>query len=46
MVLLIILAIVLIVILGSLKQINEYERGVKFTAGKFTKIMLHLMQRD
>ena len=39
MVLLIILAIVLIVILGSLKQINEYERGVKFTAGKFTKIM-------
>ena len=40
MVLLIILAIVLIVILGSLKQINEYERGVKFTAGKFTKIML------
>ena len=40
MFLLIILAIVLIVILGSLKQINEYERGVKFTAGKFTKIML------
>ena len=24
----------------GLKQINEYERGVKFTAGKFTKIML------
>ena len=40
MILLIILVIVLIVILGSLKQINEYERGVKFTAGKFTKIML------
>lgn len=39
MVLLIILVIVLFVILGSLKQINEYERGVKFTAGKFTKIM-------
>ena len=40
MILLIILVIVLFVILGSLKQINEYERGVKFTAGKFTKIML------
>lgn len=39
MILLIILVIVLFVILGSLKQINEYERGVKFTAGKFTKIM-------
>ena len=39
MVLLIILAIVLIVILGSLKQINEYERGVKFTFGKFSSIM-------
>lgn len=39
MILLIILVIILFVILGSLKQINEYERGVKFTAGKFTKIM-------
>ncbi len=39
MILLVILVIVLFIILGSLKQINEYERGVKFTAGKFTKIM-------
>lgn len=27
------------IILISLKQINQYERGVKFTLGKFTKIM-------
>ena len=25
--------------LGSIRQINQYERGVKFTFGKFTKIM-------
>lgn len=24
---------------GSLKQINQYERGVKFTLGKFSKVM-------
>jgi len=35
-----ILLIVLIVILiGSIKQISEYERGVKFTCGKFSSIM-------
>lgn len=39
MILLIILVIVLFVILGSLKQINEYERGVKLRFGKFRKIM-------
>jgi len=33
------LLIIGIVILGSLKQINQYERGVKFTLGKFTKLM-------
>lgn len=27
------------IILISLKQINQYERGIKFTLGKFTKIM-------
>ncbi len=28
-----------IVILSSIKQINQYERGVKFTLGKYTGIM-------
>ena len=32
-----IVAIVLIII--CLKQINQYERGVKFTMGKFSGIM-------
>ena len=31
--------IVLILILVSIRQINEYERGIKFTLGKFNKIM-------
>lgn len=34
-----ILVILLIIILSSIKQINEYERGVKFTLGKYSKIM-------
>ena len=34
----IILALV-ILILASLKQINQYERGVLFTMGKFTKVL-------
>ena len=29
----------IIIILGSIKQVNEYERGIKFTLGKFSKIM-------
>ena len=37
--LLVILGIIVIINLASLKQINEYERGVKFTAGRFSKIM-------
>ncbi len=35
----IILIIVVLVILSSVKQIDEYERGVKFTTGKFSKMM-------
>lgn len=35
----IILIIVILVILSSIKQIDEYERGVKFTTGKFSKMM-------
>lgn len=31
--------IVLIVIFSSIRQINEYERGIKFRFGKFKKIM-------
>lgn len=34
-----ILFIVIVVILVSIKQIDEYERGIKFTRGKFSKIM-------
>ena len=28
-----------LILLGSIKQIDEYERGVKFTRGKFSSIM-------
>ena len=31
--------ILLIVVLSSIRQINEYERGVKFSFGKFKKIL-------
>ena len=34
-----IIVLVLLVILSSVKQIDEYERGIKFTRGKFSKIM-------
>lgn len=33
------LVVVAIVIFSSIKQINQYERGIKFTLGKFSKIM-------
>ena len=35
----IILVIILIVILGSIKQINEYERGILFSYGRFNKVL-------
>jgi regulator of protease activity HflC (stomatin/prohibitin superfamily) len=35
----ILLVFLLIIVIGSIKQISEYERGIKFTCGKFTKIM-------
>jgi len=35
----VLLIIIGLFILASLKQINQYERGVKFTTGKFTGIM-------
>ena len=34
-----ILIVVLVIILGSIKQINQYERGILFTIGKYTKIL-------
>ena len=33
------LVILLIIILRSIVQVNEYERGIKFNLGKFSKIM-------
>lgn len=35
----IIIIIIIVLLLGSIKQISEYERGVKFTCGKFSGIM-------
>lgn len=32
-------AIIIVVILVSLRQINEYERGVLFTMGRFTEVL-------
>ena len=34
-----ILVIIGFILLASIKQINEYERGIKFTIGKFSSIM-------
>ena len=31
--------VLVFIILGSIKQVNEYERGILFTIGKFTKIL-------
>ena len=36
---LVILLVIVIVLISSIKQINEYERGIKFTCGKFSGIM-------
>lgn len=33
------LVIIAIIIFSSIRQVNEYERGVKFSLGKFTKIV-------
>ena len=35
----VIIGIVVFIILISIKQIDQYERGIKFTRGKFSKIM-------
>ena len=36
---LVIIIIIVLLILSSVKQINEYERGIKFSFGKFTEVM-------
>ena len=33
------LVFIIIIVLASIKQINEYERGIKFTLGKFSKVL-------
>lgn len=35
----IIIAILVLLFLSSIKQVNQYERGIKFTLGKYSKIM-------
>lgn len=35
----IILGVVLVIVLISIRQVNQYQRGLKFTFGKFTGIM-------
>ncbi len=35
----VIIILIIIIILSSIRQINQYERGVKFSLGKFSKIM-------
>jgi regulator of protease activity HflC (stomatin/prohibitin superfamily) len=35
----IILTIVLLIVLVSIKQVNQYERGIRFTLGKYSGIM-------
>lgn len=35
----VIAVIIVIILLKSIKQINEYERGILFTCGKFTKVL-------
>ena len=34
-----IIVIVVFILLGSIKQVDEYERGILFTCGKFTRIV-------
>lgn len=36
---LIIFIVIIIVLFSSIKQVDEYERGIKFTLGKFSSIM-------
>ena len=35
----IIIFVIVFILLGSIKQVDQYERGVKFTLGKYSKMM-------
>lgn len=35
----VLLVLIILLVLGSIKQINQYERGVKFSLGKFDSLM-------
>ena len=35
----VLLVIIAIILLASIKQVDEYERGVKFTLGKYSKVL-------
>lgn len=35
----ILIIVVIVILLVSIRQVNQYERGIKFTLGKFSKIM-------
>ncbi len=37
--LIVLIVLFIIILLGSIKQVDEYERGILFTKGKFTKIL-------
>src|SRR5690606_29334682 len=34
----VLIAIILVILLISIRQVNQYERGVAFTLGKFTQV--------
>ena len=34
-----VIGLIVFILLTSIRQIDEYERGIKFTKGKFSKIM-------
>jgi regulator of protease activity HflC (stomatin/prohibitin superfamily) len=35
----IVLGVAVLIVLASIRQVNQYERGVKFTLGKYTGVM-------
>lgn len=38
-IIIVVLSILFLILISSIRQINEYERGILFTFGKFTKIL-------
>ncbi len=35
----VVIAVVVLIVLASIKQVDEYERGVKFTLGKYSRVL-------